>query len=157
MPRTCLDKPKSILDTTLVALEQQSAIMNGLCLLLLFSCHLGSELDTTAYDPMRLNLIVEVGTWICLASMGSKRAKLLGIKFRSIAEIVVPVHITMRPSATPKSASHATHLFPSAANFTSSSKGLKSIGAPAQRIRCTPRIFCIHTYHSSNGRPDGRP
>jgi hypothetical protein len=100
VPRTCLDKPKSILDTALVALEQQSAIINGLRLLLLVNCHLGSELDTAAYDPMRLDLVVEVGTWIRLASMGSKWAKLLGIKFRSIAEIVVPVYVMM--SATPK-------------------------------------------------------
>ena len=58
LARTRLDKPKSILDTALVALEQQSAIIDGLLLLLFFTCHLRSKLDTAAYDPMCLDFVV---------------------------------------------------------------------------------------------------
>ena len=87
-----MKEPESILDTALIALEQQSTILNGLLFFLLFRCNLRTELNPATYNPMSLNLVIQVGSWVRLASMGSEWAKLLGAELCSIAKIVVPVH-----------------------------------------------------------------
>ena len=72
-------------------MEDQSTILNGLVSGLLLLRHLGAKLDAPTHNPVSLNGVVEIGTWVGLASVCSEWADLLAGEFSSIGEIVVPV------------------------------------------------------------------